>query len=403
MLARPGITHYKEIVSSANGSPAWPRATPARPGGGEPDDVAVNITVPSAGENRDRALADQWRRHGGEDLPVPPMRLPRSGEGAYRVRIRQRALGDCVLEDQYSDAAAGRTGGLVDHRAHGVIVHLTTGGQWRFASERRRFTVRPGLLFVRDNEIPWDFEIDRGTRSHVFQLPADDFRRALRGRPAFLVEQDAPAARLLLGHLDRWAGLPAGLSPEAGRAARSAGLELFRGLVNDQVIDDEEFSAALARAAMDRIDERLLTDPDLSPAAIAVGLHVSVRTLHRAFAGEDVSVMGYVRGRRLDRARAELLSSTVTVSETAARWHFTDASHFVKCYRRRFGTSPAGDRRQLTESGTTVSPLLEDPAGAPASVSAPSAPSGAATAARALRGAKARPAAVQANGRAGSR
>jgi AraC-like DNA-binding protein len=306
----------------------------------------VNVTVPYADENRNHVLLKEWQRQGGEGVPVPPMRLPRHSEGSYTVRIRQQALFDFLVEDQYSDAAAGRTGGLVDHRANGVVAHLTLRGEWRFATAHDKFTVRAGLLFVRDNEIPWDFEIDRGTRSLVLQLPAEDIRRCLPGRQAFMVEQDAPAARLLLGYLDTLAGLSPTLSAAASRSARAAGLELFRGLLNDQVIDDEEFSAALARAAMGWIDERLLTEPDLDPGSIAASLHVSVRTLHRAFANENASVMGYLREQRLERARAELLSSAATVSEIAARWHFTDSSHFIKSYRRRFGESPAADRQR---------------------------------------------------------
>jgi len=310
------------------------------------DNLALDITVPFADENRSDVLLEAWRRQGGEDLPAPPMRLPRHSEGSYTVRIRQQALSDFVVEDQYSDAAAGRTGGLVDHRAEGIVAHLTVCGEWRFASPHNSFTVRPGMLFVRNNEIPWDFEIDRGTQSLVVQLPAEDIRRSLPSRQAFMVGQDAPAARLLLSHLHHWAGLSRIMSPAAARSARAAGLELFRGLLSDQVVDDEEFSAALARAAMDYIEERLLSDPDLDPSAIAASLHVSVRTLHRAFANERASVMGYVLGRRLELARAELMSSSVSVSEVAARWHFTDSSHFIKSYKKRFGDSPAADRRR---------------------------------------------------------
>lgn len=309
-------------------------------------DFAVNVTVPYADESRNRVLFEEWQRQGGGELPAPPLRLPRHSEGSYTVRIRQRALADFILEDQYSDAAAGRTGGGVDHRAAGTIALLTVRGEWRFTSARDTFTVREGLLLVRDNEVPWDFEIDRGTRSLMLQMPGEDFSRSLPGRQALMAEQDAPAARLLLGYLHTWAGLSGSLSPAAERSARAAGLELFRGLLNGQVIDDEEFSPALARAAMDCIEDRLLTDPDLSPGAIAACLHVSVRTLHRAFANEGASVMGYVLRRRLERARAEFLSSAVTVSEIAARWHFADSSHFTKSYRKRFGDSPAADRRR---------------------------------------------------------
>jgi AraC-like DNA-binding protein len=190
-----------------------------------------------------------------------------------------------------------------------------------------------------------DFEVDRGTTSVSLFVPARDIRRLLPGGRAFTVEQGTPAARLFLGHLQAWASASGDLSPAAARSARDAGLELFRGLLNDQVIDDEEFSSALVRAAMECIENRLLTDPDLGPHAIAAALHVSVRTLQRAFANEGTLVMGHLQGRRLEHARAELLSTSSSVSEIAARWHFTDSSHFTKSYKKRYGASPSADRR----------------------------------------------------------
>jgi AraC-like DNA-binding protein len=59
---------------------------------------------------------------------------------------------------------------------------------------------------------------------------------------------------------------------------------------------------------------------------------VSVRTLHRAFAGEAVSVMGYIRDQRLRHARTELTTTSLSASEIAARWHFTDISHFSRLF-----------------------------------------------------------------------
>ena len=113
--------------------------------------------------------------------------------------------------------------------------------------------------------------------------------------------------------------------------------------MNDQVIDDLQFSPALVRAAKEHIEGRL-TDPDLDPREVAAVLHVSARTLYRAFTNEATSVMGYVRERRLERARAELMSTSLTVSELAARWHFTDSSHFVRTYKKRFGETPGRHR-----------------------------------------------------------
>ncbi len=70
------------------------------------------------------------------------------------------------------------------------------------------------------------------------------------------------------------------------------------------------------------------------------------RSLHRAFASQSTSVMGYVRERRLERARSELMTTSLTIHEIAARWHFSDDSHFIKAYKKKFGELP-GNRRGI--------------------------------------------------------
>jgi AraC-like DNA-binding protein len=311
---------------------------------GHPPTPVIDITVPYANENRNRVLLGEWRRQGGERVPPPPMRLPRHGAETYRARIWKQNLLDFFLEDQYSDAVAGSTGGPGGHLEDRIVTSVTLSGEWRFATGGRRSTATAGMLCVRRNEDPWDFEVARGTRAVTLVLPASEIRFPANRR-AVTAEQASPAAVLLLAQLRLWAELADGLGAAAG-AARNATLELFRGLMNDQVIDDAEFAPALLRAAMDHIETRLLTDPDLNPRGIAAALNVSVRALYRAFGqGATPPVMGYVRERRLERARAELLSTRLTVSEIAARWHFADSSHFVKAYRKRFAETPTADRR----------------------------------------------------------
>jgi AraC-like DNA-binding protein len=74
-------------------------------------------------------------------------------------------------------------------------------------------------------------------------------------------------------------------------------------------------------------------------------LPVRVRTLnalYRAFAGTDESVMSYIQMRRLERARLELIApkNPLSISELAARWHFSDSSHFTRSFRKRYGVAP---------------------------------------------------------------
>jgi AraC-like DNA-binding protein len=60
--------------------------------------------------------------------------------------------------------------------------------------------------------------------------------------------------------------------------------------------------------------------------------------------------MEYLRNRRLDRAREELLDAVpvdgVTVTEVAYRWGFRHLSNFAVLYRQRWGESPSETLRR---------------------------------------------------------
>ncbi|MEV6481043.1 helix-turn-helix transcriptional regulator [Streptomyces sp. NPDC051576] len=325
-------------MDSNDGIAAW------RVGGDAPP--VVDIGVPYADENRNHVLLSAWRHQGGESVPAPPLLLPRHSEGAYRVRIRAQKMLDLHVEDQYSHAISGSTGGPVGHHGDGIVTHITFSGEWRFASRNRRSRTTAGTLCVRRNEGPWDFEVARGTRALAVHLPASALRFPANTL-SVTAQQTSPAARLLLAHLRLFGETADRLGPAAAVTARNATVELFQGLLNDQVIDDACVTSTLLAAAKEYIEGRLLHDADLNPRDIADALHVSVRTLYRVFDQEATSsVMAYVRARRLERARTELLATRLTMSELAARWHFADGSHFVKAYRKRFGETPSASRRR---------------------------------------------------------
>ena len=134
--------------------------------------------------------------------------------------------------------------------------------------------------------------------------------------------------------------------PDLGRAgtesARSALVELLKGLALSRFDDQEPaFAPSLVRAALD-LAEQFLQNPALSPELIAAELHVSVRTLQRAFATTTEPLSAYIRRRRLAEASRMLLAPRpLSISEAAAHWHFTDSSHFVKAFKKQHGHTPS--------------------------------------------------------------
>jgi AraC family transcriptional regulator, positive regulator of tynA and feaB len=72
-------------------------------------------------------------------------------------------------------------------------------------------------------------------------------------------------------------------------------------------------------------------------------LHVSVRTLQRAFATGGESVTAHIRRRRLEQAWLELTGPAAarsSVTELAAHWQFADSSHFIRAFKQQYGQTP---------------------------------------------------------------
>ena len=86
--------------------------------------------------------------------------------------------------------------------------------------------------------------------------------------------------------------------------------------------------------------EALLSDPALSPAIVAASHGISTRHVHRLFRQAGISFNTYVRTRRLQHCRDDLMDphlGALRLTEIAYRWGFSDSSHFSRCFKAAFG------------------------------------------------------------------
>jgi acetamidase/formamidase/AraC-like DNA-binding protein len=103
--------------------------------------------------------------------------------------------------------------------------------------------------------------------------------------------------------------------------------------------------------------ERALDDPELSPAQVARSEGISERYLQRLFEATGDSFSHYIRERRLHRSSVDLANPAqahCSVSEIAFRYGFSDAAHFSRVFRDRFGMSPRAYRHQEAEQINAV-------------------------------------------------
>jgi AraC-like DNA-binding protein len=110
-------------------------------------------------------------------------------------------------------------------------------------------------------------------------------------------------------------------------------------------------STASRRAHLHRLRqtiETLLADPDLTLGRVAAAEGVSPRYLQKLFASEGESFTHYIRLRRLERCRLDLLSPRYgdqSISSICFRWGFNGSAHFSRAFREQYGLSPREFRR----------------------------------------------------------
>jgi AraC-like DNA-binding protein len=110
-----------------------------------------------------------------------------------------------------------------------------------------------------------------------------------------------------------------------------------------------------------------LGDPELAPQSIAAAHYISVRYLQKLFQSQGATVNGWIRDRRLDRCKSDLVDprySDRSIGAIGARWNLCPASYFSRVFRARYGLTPSEVRTKaglpeslpdvLTAAGDTV-------------------------------------------------
>jgi AraC-like DNA-binding protein len=96
--------------------------------------------------------------------------------------------------------------------------------------------------------------------------------------------------------------------------------------------------------------ENGFSDPGFSTRAVAVRLGLSVRYVQDLMKVSGVNITERIQELRLQKAHAILIhdhSCMQRISEVAAACGFNEVSHFHRCFRRRFGATPARFRARM--------------------------------------------------------
>jgi AraC-like DNA-binding protein len=222
-----------------------------------------------------------------------------------------------------------------------MVVYAPLAGSVDVASRRGDIWLRPGQFGVMPTMEPVDVRISGRARTLTAFLSCGPLEgidpaaalaaRALSANPAY---------QLFVQHLRLTLQLGPSLDRHASAAASAASQLLAAALTSADAQAAPCHDVVRIAQLKDYID-RSLANPSLSAAQVGAANFVSERTVQRLFHATGETVSGYIRRRRLENCRADILANpALPIGEICLRWGLPDGSHLARQFRAQFGEPP---------------------------------------------------------------
>lgn len=231
-----------------------------------------------------------------------------------------------------------------------VKIVLQLSGEVRVEKRGRTVVLRPGTFgFYGLSRSVDALHVAEGSEQLVGIVPRQDLAARVPGLMAIMQRQLSQDSATCALAFDFLTGLYDGA--EAFGAARldmaNVAIHLLQVALAEQV--DELFGRSYrdkARARITSYVDLRIGDPELSVEGIAQAMRCSSRYLQKLFGGDE-TLGRYIWRTRLDRCRTALedpANAGVSVTEIAFSLGFSNASHFSRAFKERFGLTPRACR-----------------------------------------------------------
>ncbi|MCG2622441.1 helix-turn-helix domain-containing protein [Arthrobacter sp. I2-34] len=216
----------------------------------------------------------------------------------------------------------------------------------------------PGDFTVYDSTVPYERRFEADSSSLVVMFPQQLINlppKALAGIAGLRISGAEGFGAIVSAFL---VGVARNLPALEGRL----GLSMAASMVD---LVTAAFSEKMGIVAPNRSRSRLeqmmairesimakLGDPELAPDAIAAEHFISTRQLHILFREQGTTVSTWIRERRLEMIRRDLvdpLQESESIRTLAERWGFPDATHFSRVFKETYGETPRRYRQQAQQ------------------------------------------------------
>jgi AraC-like DNA-binding protein len=227
----------------------------------------------------------------------------------------------------------------------------------RLSQDDRSVVLDEPALVVYDTTRAYRLEFDSPYLQHVLMVPRVALgvsSSSVANLTATGISVEAGAARVLRRLVVSLDEDITALSEHSRLALSETLIELAQTVLLDMTADHLEDPDAAAYAEVLTFVEHHLGDDHLTPQTIAAAHFMSLRKLQGLFQARGESPSSWIRKRRLENCRRDLLRDPlVPIASVAARWGFLEVKTFSRAFKRAFAVSPAEFRRTL-EAGQRV-------------------------------------------------
>jgi len=269
-------------------------------------------------------------------------------------------LGDCLASNNASVGQNLIRPPALARRAEfdPIMIQYQTSGHLRGDYGGRAVALRPGDIGFLDFARATASSEDDFSRTTLI-VPRTRLPAALQGRDlhGVVLDRDEVSTRVLSRYMTALWQSASALTESQAAAAVDTALRLADVWTPHGIHPDQLDAAAvtLRQMAGAYIDAHL-TDPDLTPAAIAAALQLSRSTLYRLFDAEG-GVRSHIVSRRLDRCLVALVADATrqrSIGWIAFAHGFNSEAHFSRAFRRRFGISARDLRGEVPDPAAVL-------------------------------------------------
>ncbi|MEV1076966.1 helix-turn-helix domain-containing protein [Streptomyces sp. NPDC050211] len=230
-----------------------------------------------------------------------------------------------------------------------ITFALQHRGTAALEQDGRQVLIRPGEFAMSDSGRPFRKALAEGFSFTAFHLPRGELQvpeQDLRMLTATIFSSNGGSSSLATTYLTRLAQGVGAFDVSLRRRLGIIATDLLTLLLQERSGKLNPQAPESAHAMLALIKDyivRNLSDPGLSPEAVAAAHHVSVRYLHKLFEHEETTVCRWILHQRLERSRRDLSQATAmssTVAAVARRSGFVSPSHFSRVFRATYGLSP---------------------------------------------------------------